>query len=213
MTVLYAAESKHSRLMVGTILCALLSLFIHVVEAEHTPPEKHHRGENNDKEKKNATETQDDDMQSVPLYELMLRHAIPPSYVDISDVRLVCKSSRGSMDTPISDSLKGPCILKGNIRNNHHRFEIYKMIIDVVIKDCVKQKCATLITLPIQINRVVKIKNSTYVEGPFLIPSDVHPKGSLKIEYKLDANWAYIDPAIRDAELNELDDEAGKAYG
>lgn len=209
--MLYATESKHSRLIVGAILSALLSLFIHDVEAEHTTPEKHHRAESNDKEKKNGTETQGDDVQSDPLYELMLRHAIPPSYVDISDVRLVCKSSRGSMDTTTSDSLKGPCILKGNIRNNHHRFEIYKMIIDVLIKDCVKQQCATLITLPIQINRVVKIKNSTYVEGPFLIPSDVHPKGSLKVEYKLDANWAYIDPAIRDAELNELDDEDGEA--
>lgn len=156
------------------------------------------------------TKDQKEQVDADLLYDIMLRHAIPASYVDISDVRLECTSADGSMSKPAADNLKGPCILKGNIRNNHHRFEIYKMIIDVILKDCTKKECVTLITLPIQISRIVPIKNSTYVEGPFVIPATVHPKGSLKVEYHLDANWAYIDPAIRDAEMNEMDEAMGE---
>lgn len=198
---------------VGRLLAVSAILFTCFVSsmpasnADESDPHIEHAPDGKAPKKNEAAGVKKEDVQHDLLYELMLRYAIPPSYVDISDVRLLCKSADGTMAQPTPETLKGPCILKGTIKNNHHRFEIYKMILDVVLSDCVKETCTTLITLPIRIDRIIQIKNSTYVEGPFLIPAEIRPKGQLKIEYSLNANWAYLDPATRDAELKEAEEE------
>ncbi len=194
-------------LAVSAILFTCFVSSMPASNAEESDSQIQHALDGRAPEKSEPAEERDGDTQHELLYELMLRHAIPPSYVDISDVRLLCETADGSMAQPAPDTIKGPCILKGTIKNNHHRFEIYKIILDVVLSDCVKETCATLITLPIRIDRIIQIKNSTYVEGPFLIPAEVRPKGSLKIEYSLNANWAYLDQATRDAEVKEAEEE------